>query len=126
MSFYVYGTHNQSSQPLTTVVTLAVDGKIDEALRKWQVHMVSLNRCGCGSEHFDPVSCGYCLTGKLLYLELLQADTAKGVDCLETARAISAVSTYVGKIRAIAQGAQENELCVTPRPAAAPEVESRT
>jgi hypothetical protein len=93
MSFYVYGTHDQTPQSLATIVTLAEEGEIDTALRKWKQHQDAGNRCVCGNGNFDLVCCGFCLTGKLLYLELLHANSSRGVDYLQTARAVSA---YVG------------------------------
>jgi len=99
MSFYVYGTDDLTPQSLATVVTLAEDGDIDGALKKWKQHQDVRNRCVCGNGNFDAVCCGFCLTGKLLYLELLHANSSRGVDYLQTARAVSA---YVGKLSATA------------------------
>lgn len=101
MSFYVYRRDDLMAQLITVVVTLAVEGEIEAALQKWHQHMAANKGCGCGSHNFDPVSCSYCLTGKLLHFELLHADSSTDVDCLKTGRAISAVSAYVKKKRAI-------------------------
>ncbi|MCR4379230.1 MAG: hypothetical protein NUV50_14220 [Rhodospirillales bacterium] len=100
MSFYVYRRDDLMAQLITVVVTLAVEGEIEAALQKWQQHMAANKRCGCGNDTFDPVNCSYCLTGRLLHLELLHADSSANVDCLKTGRAISAVSAYVQKKRA--------------------------
>lgn len=90
MPFYAYGTDDLTPQSLARVVSLAVEGKIPDALRQWRDHQVKGNRCVCGNTDFDPVCCGFCLTGKLLYMELLHSDSSRGVDYLKTARTVSA------------------------------------
>jgi hypothetical protein len=89
MSFYVYGTYDITPISLKTIVHLATQGRIDDALLTWKQHHNAAGRCVCGKNDFDPVCCGFCLVGKLMYLELVHSNASRGVDYLQTARTVS-------------------------------------
>jgi len=96
MSFYVHGREGIRSSSLASTIELAVAGHIADAVQKWHAYQITAEMCVCGKDRFDPVTCGFCFTGKLMFLELKFGASSHGVDYLKTARAVSA---YVEQVR---------------------------
>ena len=89
MTDYVAAHESAPPNAFTIAVNLAVEGRVEEALKKWMAHQNEKELCICQGRVFDPVCCGVCFTGRLLYMDLKFGAGSKKVDFLKVAHVVS-------------------------------------
>lgn len=120
MSFYVHGHAALKGKTLERALDLAENGQIAHALVMWKKHNDARGLCNCQDPVFDQVRCGFCFTGKLLMLDLLDGHKTRQVPYSRTADALR------GHLRAkTADGGKRAPLPAVGRPPAQPQAYPR-
>lgn len=88
MSFYVHGHAALKGETLKRALDLAENGQIAHALVMWKKHNDARGLCNCQDPVFGQVRCGFCFTGKLLMLDLLEGHKARQVPYSRTVNAV--------------------------------------